>query len=85
MQRGWESESLSVQDSYLHKTRKIVVTGMHIVMFMFSGRELEDTDSKPTCSKHSRIQPALHFELHSFELSTSIRLAGQCKYCCWSS
>jgi hypothetical protein len=44
-----------------------MVTGMNIVMFMFFGREWEDTDSKPTCSKHSRIQPALPFELHCFE------------------
>jgi len=40
---------------------------MNIVMFMFLGRGLKDTDSKPTCSKHSPIQSALPFELHCIE------------------
>jgi len=60
--------SPSAQASHLHKTSKIIVTGLNIVMFMFFGREWEDTDSKPTCSKHSRIQPALPFELHCFDI-----------------
>jgi hypothetical protein len=53
--------------SHLHKTRKIIVTGMNTVTLMFFGREWEDADSKLNCSKHSRIQSALHFELHCFE------------------
>jgi hypothetical protein len=59
--------SLSVQASQLHKTRKIIVTGMNMVIFKFFGREWEDPDSEQTSSKHSRIQPTLPFELHCFE------------------
>lgn len=59
--------SPSAQASHLHKKSKIIVSGMNIVMFMFLGRGLKDTDSKPTCSKHSPIQSALPFELHCIE------------------
>lgn len=41
-------------------------------MFMFFGRGMKDTDSKPTCNKHSPIQSALPFELHCFEFTKHV-------------